>query len=187
MSSLEHLKEQAVYAVERQFENLTRSRSFCEPDPQLDLDEYQDEEERRRSKAKKRKCDEIYDRVPAYLTQDDALSKQMLQVTPNDFENIIAVAHNSTEIYDKPTYVSIYSDQKDSFCFRLDARCLYFQLKDDTKRRLVKRYIKENLNEVAQMVQEENQKIFEVGKASFEKLSVGAIVSEAHLDAQSSQ
>ena len=174
MSNLKQLKEQAIHAAERQFDDLTRPRSFCEPDSELDLDPYQDEQERTQSKAKKRRFDEIYDRVPVYLTKDDSLSKQMLEVTPNDLENVISVAHNSTEIHEKPTYVSIYSEQKDSFCFRLDARCLYFQLTNDTKRRLVKRYVKENLNEVAQMVQEENQKLFEEGKASFEKLSASS-------------
>lgn len=127
---------------------------------------------------RKRHLDEIYDRAPLYMTRTQydmndrrlvTVATSLLQATPNDLSDITIIPHkNSDEVFQKFNYLGVYSDQKDSFMVRGEKTCLYFRLQDDTKRRLVQKYVKTHLNEVAQMVEAENQKIMTEAKSSFE-------------------
>jgi len=169
MSFVENLKEAAKAELENEIENLTQPQFFYKSDPDIDFDG--------QGAAnfdiilKKRKLDELYDRAPLYMTSKDAQSKKILAVTPNDIQDVTSLSHDSHDPQNMPNYKGIYSEEKDSFMFRGDKQCFYFRLKDDAKRRLVKRYVKDNLNEVAQVVQEETQKIFKEGKSFFESLT----------------
>ena len=183
MSFAQSVKEIIKAQVENEIDKLTRPRLFDEIDSDADTDNEEPDDE----VLYNRKLDELYDRAPLYVTENYSRSAQIYRIAPNDVEKVVYFGDNNSCARDDPTVLGVYSEEKDSFMLRQRNHCLYFRLKDDTKRRLVKRYIKENLNEVAQMVQEENQKIFQASKASFEKLSAGAIVCEANLDAQSSQ
>jgi hypothetical protein len=166
MSFIQKLKEAAKADLEQKLDNLTRPLRFDISDPHEDPES----EDARVLRTKKKKLDQLYDRAPVYMatTLKDSYCKSLLESTPNDFEDIVILPHDSDNVEFMKDYKGLYSDQKDSFVIRGKKQCLYFRLKDDTKRRLIKRYVTENLNDVAQMVQEENQKIFQEGKDSFE-------------------
>lgn len=169
MSFVQKLKEQAKANLEEKIDILTRPRFFDEPDSDYD----EEDETTIRMVKQKRKLDELYDRAPHYMTithnkEYTEYIKPLLTATPNDIEEVTTIPHDSDNIEAIKDYKGIYSDKKDSFTFRGNKQCLYFRLKDDTKRRMIRRYTKEHLNEVAQIVQEETEKIFQEGKASFD-------------------
>lgn len=163
MSFLKDLKAEVVKRVEAEFDHFTQPRLF-----------FHDIEEDIRLTDRKRRLDELYDRAPLYMTkttdEDNGLPIQsLLDASPNDLLDITRIPHNKpNEVFEKYDYFGLYSDQKDSFMIRGDNGCTYFRLQDDTKRRLVQNFIKTNLNEVAQMVEAENQKIMNEAKESFE-------------------
>lgn len=165
---MQKLKEAVKKDIEASIDSSV-NRTFTDDESYSDAET----EEEKKSILRKRKLDEIFERAPLYMTRriPDDEDTRLTDLTPSDIQKPTVVKHGDVDPFETEDHIGLYSDAKDSFMIRDEFKCLYFQLTDDAKRRMIRRYIKHNLNVVAEMVHEENQKLFETAKASFDVLS----------------